>query len=193
MVAQTLFSDVALADADRTVIPVGSHVPVTPPVPRGSVLTSLSLAGVPKPALTAVFGKELSRRIWTSRRRLSGKKEAHTEAGPAQVSDQTANQPPVSNDEIAAALLAHLCRQAATTLRQQGQVARRVAVRVVLADGRLEYREAELGHTAEDNAKMETTAKELMTQLLDSTVPIAAVELKLATSRTPLGVPPRLL
>jgi len=81
------------------------------------------LRGVPASALQRVFGRTLGRRIW--RQELSSAADVPVELGAGRVRDA----------EIALGMVAYLCKQAVSTLRERQRLANGMTLTVLYADG----------------------------------------------------------
>ena len=118
------------------------------------------LAGVPRPALQTVFGKDLGRRVWENARR----------AGSA-----------VADEEIVGGMIAHMSRRAGETLRANGRKAKAIGLRLVYADGVAMLRRMRLARPTSDAGELLAAGMELLGQAETRCAAVASVKLKVTS------------
>jgi nucleotidyltransferase/DNA polymerase involved in DNA repair len=133
------------------------------------------LAGVPKPVLRTVFGKQLGRRIWERTRRprqdaAHRPYDAPAGAPPAGSSDATPKKgatvrkrmaTDLVNAEILRGMIEYLSRRAGETLDQNRRQARSATLTLCYDDGTREIASARLARPTSDPAELCEAVSEL--------------------------------
>ena len=118
------------------------------------------LAGVPRPALQTVFGKDLGRRVWENAR----------QAGSA-----------VADEEVVGGMIAYVSRKAGETLRANGRKAKAIGLRLVYADGVAMLRRMRLARPTSDAGELLAAGMELLGQAEMRYAAVASVKLKVTS------------
>jgi hypothetical protein len=121
------------------------------------------LAGVPKPVLRTVFGKQLGRRIWERTRRPQQKagqgSAATVGAPPAAVRKWMTTE--LVNTEILSGMIEYLSRRAGETLDQNHRQARSATLTLCYDDGIQEIANVRLARPTSDPAELCEAVSEL--------------------------------
>jgi hypothetical protein len=163
--------------ADIEIAAIG---PVSPARPGCSLLGELRR--VAKPALQAVFGKGLGRRIWQQARRPVGSSESKTAAesspeGPARVVD-------VTDGEIVGGMIGYVSRCAAETLTRNRRQAKAIGLRLVYMDGTTTVARTCLVRPTSDAEELHVAAMALFGEKEARGVGVASVDLRVRTVQT---------
>ena len=110
------------------------------------------LSGVPRPALQAVFGHALGRRIWE-------------QARPKAVASAARPATQVADAEIASGMVEYVSRQAADTLRGRGRQAKAIRLTVAYADGESRQVQMRLARPTDEGDEIAESATELLRRL----------------------------
>ena len=125
--------------------------------------------GVPRPALEAVFGRSLGRRIWEHNRGGMLRKE---EPAPGTADSlATASHSEIRAQEILQGLIRHLSQRAAETLRQNRRKAQRLTLELTYTDGMASVERMHLGVPTDDSLELIAAGEQLILKMaLDRTV-----------------------
>ena len=126
-----------------------------------------ALAGVPRPALQAVFGKDLGRRVWEQTRQAA--------------SDG------IADEEILGGMIEYVSRRAAEALRANGRQAKAIGLRLLYADGVATLYRTRLPRPTNDGIEIREAAMDLFGQAQARGATVEAVDLKV-TSVQAVGV-----
>jgi hypothetical protein len=126
------------------------------------------LRGVPKPALQAVFGKALGRRIWNQTRAVSS----------PTVADAAAK---VADGDISTGMVVYLSRQAAKALRERGRLAKAVGLRITHEDGSATLIRTRLARPTDDEREIVEAGEQLLRESRASGLRVASADLTMTT------------
>lgn len=138
--------------------------------------------GVPRPALEAVFGRTLGRRIWEHNRRVRPRKG---EAPPGAAETlAAASDAVITGAEISHRLIKHLSQRAADTLRQNGRKARRVTLELTYGSGTSRVERMHLRAPTDDPQELIAAAEVLILKMpLDTVVESLSVRVSSVAAR----------
>ena len=138
----------------------------------------VALQGVPKPALCAIFGEALGRRIWSLTR------NPKREPIPGSVTKGGGLQPS-TEVEIASGMVDYISRQMAEALQRSGRRAKAVALRLVCGDDTVRTGQTRFPTPAADVNVISAAALKLFQDLTFPGMSLTAVNLTATTVHKP--------
>jgi nucleotidyltransferase/DNA polymerase involved in DNA repair len=139
--------------------------------------------GVPRPALEAVFGRTLGRRIWEHNRKVTSRK-GEVSPGAAEAL-AAASAAVIAGPEIAHGIIKHLSQRAADTLRQNGRKARCITLELTYADGTSKMERLHLGAPTDEPRELMAASEELIVKMpLNTAVQSMSVHVSSVAARS---------
>ena len=158
------------------------HVHSTQLHERG-IATIGELRQVPKPVLQAAFGEVLGAQIWERARGLDGR-EVLLPSTPKSVSRETTIEGGTIDTEFLNGLMEYLSERIGRTLREYGQQARTVGLRVRYIDHFSTQQTLRLPHPTNDERQLVAAAKDLFVKLFTRRVAVRLVGVHVANLET---------